>query len=280
MGHLKEFPPSDRSRPELSKKPDEVHFHLAPVSIWEEDFSEVKAYIDKLKNKGIKDLRDHFESHPEDVLFLARKVKIDAVNRATLSLYGARNEEELFQGLNTVFNKESYDVFREELIALSQGKTEFQSEAANITLTGEEKHILIKVVVPPGHEKTLSRLFVYITDISDLKRREAQLMESAEKYRKIVETAHDAILMADTETGIVIEANEKAEELLGIPVREIIGMHFTEFHPLEEAAHPSGSERTRWMGKYFRLTRYRPSMRTILMTLTLPMTQQDRMSGT
>jgi PAS domain S-box-containing protein len=61
------------------------------------------------------------------------------------------------------------------------------------------------------------------------------LRESEEKYRTLVETANDAILVADAETGYILEANKKAGELLGMPVEEIVGMHQTELHPKEEA---------------------------------------------
>jgi two-component system, cell cycle sensor histidine kinase and response regulator CckA len=60
------------------------------------------------------------------------------------------------------------------------------------------------------------------------------LMESEEKYRKLVESANDAIFIADAETGIIIEANERAGRLLGMPPGEIVGMHQSQLHPTDE----------------------------------------------
>ena len=57
------------------------------------------------------------------------------------------------------------------------------------------------------------------------------LMESEEKYRKLVESANDAIFIADAETGIIIEANERAGRLLGMSPGEIVGMHQSQLHP-------------------------------------------------
>lgn len=210
-------------------------FQHSPISIWEEDFSEVKTYLDNLKKKGVINFRKYFASYPEEVLSLAQKVKIIAVNEATLKMFQAKSEEELYRGLNQVFNKESYDVFREELIALSEGKTEFYSEAVNRTLKGELRNILLKAIVLPGYEDTLSNLFIYIIDISNLKRLEENLKESEEKYRKIVETAHDGILLVDTDTGIILEANKKAEDLIGLSASEIVGMHFSDLYPEKNA---------------------------------------------
>jgi len=57
------------------------------------------------------------------------------------------------------------------------------------------------------------------------------LQESEEKYRTLIAGAHDAIVLIDAETGLVIEANAAAERLLGRTQAEIIGMSRTEFCP-------------------------------------------------
>jgi PAS domain S-box-containing protein len=203
-------------------------FHHSPIAIWEEDFSDVKRFFDALKNRGISDIRGYFTAHPEDVLSCAQKVKIIGINEATLKMFHARNEKELYRGLHLVFNKSSYDVFREELIALAEGKTEFSSEAVNCTLSGEGKKVFLKLVVVPGHETTLSTVFVYILDLSDQKSRDFQVKAYEEKYRKIFETAHDATLVADAETGIIIDTNKRTEELFGSSARELIGRHLNQ----------------------------------------------------
>jgi PAS domain S-box-containing protein len=210
-------------------------FHYSPVSIWEEDFSQVKAYLDDCRKKGVRNFRTFFHDHPEEVIRLAQKVRIVEVNKATLDLYQAESAEDLFKGLPLVFDKESYGVFREELIALSEGKIEFSSEAVTKTVKGEERHILLQLAVAAGSETTLSQVFVYISDISSQKRIERDLRESEAKYREIVDAAYDAIFLIDAETGIILEANRRAEGLMGLSADEIVGMHYVELHPREEA---------------------------------------------
>ncbi|WP_435181631.1 PAS domain S-box protein [Halorussus sp. AFM4] len=72
-------------------------------------------------------------------------------------------------------------------------------------------------------------------DVTERKRREADLEASREQYRKLVDTAPDAVFIVDGDTGVIVDTNEAAEELLGRSREEIVGMHQTELHPPDEA---------------------------------------------
>ncbi|MEA1927201.1 MAG: hypothetical protein U9N73_03275, partial [Candidatus Auribacterota bacterium] len=106
-------------------------------------------------------------------------------NPATLELFGADDVKDFADGLMSVFHEESYRVFREELIALAGGATMFADETIVFTLQGERKNIYYKVIVVPGYEKTLSRVSVFMVDITDRKQAEDLL----EEMREILERA-------------------------------------------------------------------------------------------
>jgi two-component system cell cycle sensor histidine kinase/response regulator CckA len=168
-------------------------FADSPVSLWEEDFSQVKAYMDSLRASGVEDLREFFEGSPESLRKCTSMIKVRDVNQASLELYGARDKEELLRNLDKTFGEESYDAFREELISVAEGKTEFDTETVSRTLTGGKNHILIKWSVVPGHEETLSKVLVSITDITERKRVEEALRKSEESYRIVSEITSDYI---------------------------------------------------------------------------------------
>jgi PAS domain S-box-containing protein len=75
----------------------------------------------------------------------------------------------------------------------------------------------------------------FVRDVTARRQAEQRLQASEQKYRTLIASANDAILLADAETGVVLEANAKAEQLLGLPVREIVGLDQTRLHPPEEA---------------------------------------------
>ena len=56
-------------------------------------------------------------------------------------------------------------------------------------------------------------------------------VESEEKYRHLFEHLNEAAFLTDAETGCILEANRKAEELCGRPRDEIVGMDQSELHP-------------------------------------------------
>jgi PAS domain S-box-containing protein len=69
------------------------------------------------------------------------------------------------------------------------------------------------------------------------KKRKQLLQEFESKYHKLINTANYAIFIADAKTGIILDANKKAGELIGISPKKIIGMHQSKLHPTKEAKH-------------------------------------------
>jgi two-component system, cell cycle sensor histidine kinase and response regulator CckA len=64
---------------------------------------------------------------------------------------------------------------------------------------------------------------------------ERALQESQQRYRSLFDALDDAAFLADVQTGRILDANRRAEALLGRPRSEIVGMRQTEFHPSDRA---------------------------------------------
>jgi PAS domain S-box-containing protein len=72
-------------------------------------------------------------------------------------------------------------------------------------------------------------------EIIEREQAEEELRESEKRYHTLFENASDAVFIVDTETGKIVYTNKKAEKLTGRNRDELIGMHYSELHPPEEA---------------------------------------------
>ena len=61
-----------------------------------------------------------------------------------------------------------------------------------------------------------------------------ELSDSEKRFRRLFEGAPDAILVADMETGVIVDVNAHACALLGKPREALIGLHQTELHPQDQ----------------------------------------------
>jgi len=165
---------TERKEAEKSLRQAEERYHSlfehSPISLWEGDFTEVKAYLDSLQDAGIKDLRAYFKDHPEAAAHPAALVKIIDVNQATLKLYGAKSKDEFLKGVEPVLVPQSYQLFRDAMIAIAGGESRFEGEAVNRTLAGERKHLSLTWQVAPGSGETSFKILVSVIDITERKR--------------------------------------------------------------------------------------------------------------
>ena len=149
-------------------------FDLAPVALWLEDYSDVKALLDVWRRAGVTSLRDHLTGHPALVKECASRIRVLRVNRKTLNLFAARDLDHLVGNIDKVFRDDMLTTHIEELVQLWEGKTEFSSNAVNYTLAGERLDIQLKATMLPGHEETWSRVLLATEDVTD--REEARRM--------------------------------------------------------------------------------------------------------
>ncbi len=158
-------------------------FESTGVSIWEEDFSQVKAAIDDLKSKGVRDFREYLAAHPEFVQQAIAMVRIVDVNDVTVKLFAAESKNDLLVSLHKVFVPETQEVFAGKLIALAEGQRSFAAETFLQTLRGERLTALFTVTFPPLPAR-FDSVLVTVTDITERKRTEESLRQSQ------VELAH------------------------------------------------------------------------------------------
>src|SRR5512142_1808096 len=149
-------------------------FAYAPISLWEEDYSEVKTFFDGLRKRGVEDLAHFFDSHPEEIENSMRRIKVIRVNRATLDMFAATSEEELLANLDRIFRDEMRAHLREELMVLWKGELEWSGSGVNYRLDGEPIQIRLRWRILPECETNWECVLVSIENITALKRAETR----------------------------------------------------------------------------------------------------------
>ncbi len=67
-----------------------------------------------------------------------------------------------------------------------------------------------------------------------IERSRAGIARSEFYYRLLFDQMNDAVFLVDTETGVIIDVNAKAEALIKRPRAELVGMHQSALHPKDE----------------------------------------------
>ncbi|MBL8050905.1 MAG: PAS domain S-box protein, partial [Anaerolineales bacterium] len=149
-------------------------FEDSPIALWVEDFSEVKAHLDQLKESGIVDMHAYIREHPEFVSECTNLVKIIDVNQAALELYRAESKDKLIGILSDNSAPISAEHFEYELIQLANGRLNFEREGIDQTLDGNLIHVTIHWTVVPGYEQNLEKVIVSTVDVTERKKAEEQ----------------------------------------------------------------------------------------------------------
>ena len=160
------------------KKAEERFQHLfnyAPISLWEEDYSDLKNLFHELREQGVTDLQRHLAEHPDLVERFMGLLKVLNVNRKTLELFGAPTKEILLSNLNKVFRDDMRQHFMNELLDMWNGKTVYERDGINYSLSGDPINIHLDWRLMPGHEKDFSWVLVAIQDITARKKAEDYL---------------------------------------------------------------------------------------------------------
>ena len=191
-------------------------FESTGVSIWEEDFSRVKAAIEELRASGVRDFRAYFTAHPQFVCDAVKMVKIVDLNTASLKLFAADSKEQLLTSLDKLFVDETNEAFVEALLAIADGRTFFEAETVLQTLKGERLTVLFTIVFPPASGRVES---VLVTVVDITARKQAEYLT-----RQVFEGSPDAVAVIGRDYRYR-RINPVYERNWGMPVDTIVGMH-------------------------------------------------------
>lgn len=147
----------------------------APVSLWEQDFSDIKRAFDDLRSAGVTSLSAYLVEHPEFVDECIGRIKVLSVNKKTVSMFKAGTAENLLANLDRVFRDGMRHHFRSELESLWRGEVTWSGEGINYTLEGEALDVILHWRILPEFEKNWKRVLVTTEDITARKSAERRV---------------------------------------------------------------------------------------------------------
>src|SRR3984893_10689431 len=157
---------------------DAKMFDLAPVSLWIEDYSAVKALFEGWRAEGVADIKEYLAADPDRVRQCSERIRILKINRKTLSLFEARDLAHLTAHLGQVMRDDTFKSHVEELAQLWTGRTSFSSHTVNYTLSGERLDIQLNGTILPGHENSWDRVMIAIEDVTEREGARRRLVDS------------------------------------------------------------------------------------------------------
>jgi PAS domain-containing protein len=187
----------DGTRSVGDHRDDAEMFDLAPVSLWLEDYSLLKAQFEEWRRAGVNSLRDYLREDPSRVKACSDRIRVIKVNRTTLALHEADDLAHLVQNLGLIFRDDMLKTHVEELVQLWDGKTEFSSGTVNYTLSGRRLDIRLKGMILPGYEEGWERVLVAIEDVTARESARRQLIISEVYARGLFEHSPVSLWVED-----------------------------------------------------------------------------------
>jgi PAS domain S-box-containing protein len=190
------------------------------VDVYMRDITEHKR-IENALRESEELFRNLINSAPEGI-FVQAKGCFLFLNPAMVKIFGATNAEDVIcKDLMSLTAPEYHEAIRDRIrFQCETGKPAPLMDQAYLRVDGSR--IPVETTAVPIQYQGSSAHLVFVRDITDRKKVEVSLQESETRYRSVLETINEGVVLQSA-TGEILTWNKGAENIFKIPAKEAIG---------------------------------------------------------
>ena len=188
-------------------------------------------YRQKVTRESQKFYREILEASSDIIAMISLDGEIRYVNKSLEEVLGYPVEYVVGHNITDFSDRMDADSLREFYNKAKRGTDAPVSLSLHIYDAEDKMHLLSGKGKLVKDESGTDQIIVNARDITEKEAAEQQLRQSEAKYRTLIESANDAIIIAEAETGIIVDANKQAANLLECRVEDLIGTHQKTLHP-------------------------------------------------
>ena len=191
-------------------------FDLAPIAIWEEDFTEVGTRLEELREHGVVDLRHHLSRNPAEARELLARIRYVDVNPAGVGLISAASTSEAL--VRVVPSEPTFELlksFVEQFVAIWEDRDHLTLEVNGATVDGRPLDLALSWAAARHADGSfdLGHVVVAIADVSAIRAAERELANIlTSKDELIASVSHELRTPITTILGMAFELRDHADE--------------------------------------------------------------------
>jgi two-component system cell cycle sensor histidine kinase/response regulator CckA len=162
-------------------------------------------------------------------------------NHASEQMFGYSEREALGKTLDALMlPAEEFASFRDTLNTIARTNQPAGPAEFTFRRRGADPGVCVSTIfqIPPGHDGR-PRFACMDVDISERKRAELALTVSEARYRTLIESAPEAIVVLDVDRGTFADVNQQACALFALPAADLLTMNLVSLSP---SSQPDGGD--------------------------------------